>query len=149
MKSCLGLKWLGTRVLQLFGPNQFSSQGSHGLFHPLRVLLDNIIVRHPRHCSSSFQQMFTTSVCHSLTHPSVVLDPVYIEWGTPVYWGRFLLFCVPQSVKTKETNPTRPGSPTPCKQALSLLRSWDFWLSQSSVHFHAPRAEQLNLLWAV
>ena len=42
-----------------------------------------------------------------------------MEWGTPVYWGRFLLFCVPQSVKTKETNPTRPGSPTPCKQALS------------------------------
>ena len=35
-------------------------------------------------------------------------------------WGKFLLFCVPQSVKTKETNPTRPGSPTPCKQALSV-----------------------------
>ena len=33
---------------------------------------------------------------------------------------RFLLFCVPQSVKTKETNPTRPGSPTPCKQGLRL-----------------------------
>ena len=31
--------------------------------------------------------------------------------------GKFLLFCVPQSVKTKETYPTRPGSPTPCKQA--------------------------------
>ena len=30
-----------------------------------------------------------------------------------------LLFCVPQSVKTKETNPTRPRSPTPCKQALN------------------------------
>ena len=47
------------------------------------------------------------------------LDPVYMEWGTPVQWGKFLLFCVPQSVKTKETYPTRPGSPTPCKQALS------------------------------
>ena len=51
-----------------------------------------------------------------------------MEWGTPVKWGRFLLFCVPQSVKTKETNPTRPGSPTPCKQALKsyldcILRS--------------------------
>ena len=45
-------------------------------------------------------------------------DPVYMEWGTPVWWGRFLLFCVPQSMKTKETSPTRPGSPTPCKQAL-------------------------------
>ena len=41
-----------------------------------------------------------------------------MEWGTPVWWGKFLLFCVPQSVKTKETNPTRPGSPTPCKRAL-------------------------------
>ena len=44
-----------------------------------------------------------------------------MEWGTPVQWGKFLLFCVPQSVKTKETNPTRPGSPTPCKQALNAL----------------------------
>ena len=49
-----------------------------------------------------------------------ILDPVYMEWGTPVFWGRFLLFCVPQSVKTKETNPTRQGSPTPCKQALTV-----------------------------
>lgn len=78
-KSCLGLKWLSTRVLQLFGPNLLSRQGSHGLFHPLRVLVDNIIARHPRHCSSSFQQMFTSSVYHSLTRPSVVL--VYLEAG--------------------------------------------------------------------
>ena len=42
-----------------------------------------------------------------------------MEWGTPVSWGWFLLFCVPQSVKTKETDPTRQGSPTPCKQSLS------------------------------
>ena len=41
-----------------------------------------------------------------------------MEWGTPVKWGRFILFCVPQSVKTKETNLTIPGSPTPCKQVL-------------------------------
>ena len=40
---------------------------------------------------------------------AIGLDPVYMEWGNPVYWGKFLLFCVPQSVKTKETNPTRPG----------------------------------------
>ena len=38
--------------------------------------------------------------------------------GDPGLVGKFLLFCVPQSVKTKETYPTRPGSPTPCKQAL-------------------------------
>ena len=49
------------------------------------------------------------------------LDPVYMQWGTPVQWGKFLLFCVPQSVKTKETYSTRPGSPTPCKQALSRV----------------------------
>ena len=41
--------------------------------------------------------------------------------GDPVQWGKFLLFFVPQSVKTKETNPTRPGSPTPCKQGLRLF----------------------------
>ena len=46
-----------------------------------------------------------------------------MELGTPVWWDRLLLFCVRQSVKTKETtDPTRPGSPTPCKQALSRLR---------------------------
>ena len=43
-----------------------------------------------------------------------------MEWGTPVQQGKFLLFCVPQSVKTKETNPTRPGSSTPCKEAHSF-----------------------------
>ena len=43
-----------------------------------------------------------------------------MEWGTPVSWGKFILFCVPQSVKTKETSPTRPGSPTSCKQALRV-----------------------------
>ena len=46
--------------------------------------------------------------------------------------GRFLLFCVPQSVKTKETNSTRPGSPTSCKQALSFFcktcaRAYETW----------------------
>ena len=34
------------------------------------------------------------------------------------------MFCVPQSVKTKETNPTRPGYPTPCKQALRTFRKF-------------------------
>ena len=67
-----------------------------------------------------------------------------MEWGTPVLWGRFLLFCVPQSVETKETNPTRPGSPTPCKQALSpTKKKWIFCLvvtsfiiKRDSLHFH-------------
>ena len=63
------------------------------------------------------------------------LDPFYMEWGTPVQWGKFLLLCVPQSVKTNETNPTRPGSPTPCKQALSVISQTQF-LSLSSLAFY-------------
>ena len=50
-----------------------------------------------------------------------LLRPCLHGVGDPGLVGRFLLFCVPHSVKTKETNPTRPGSPTPCKQALRLL----------------------------
>ena len=46
------------------------------------------------------------------------LGPVYMEWGTPVWWGWFLLFSRPERHKTKETYPTTPGSPTPCKQGL-------------------------------
>ena len=46
------------------------------------------------------------------------LRPCLHGVGDPGLVGKFLLFCVPQSVKTKETKPTRPGSPTPCKQAL-------------------------------
>ena len=49
------------------------------------------------------------------------LGPVYIEWGTPVYWGWFLLSSHSGGHKTKETYPTRRGSPTPCKQGLSVL----------------------------
>ena len=41
-----------------------------------------------------------------------------MEWGTPVYWGWFLLFSRSGGHKTKETYLTRPGSPTPCKQGL-------------------------------
>ena len=33
-------------------------------------------------------------------------------------WGWFLLFSRSGGHKTKETYPTRPGSPTPCKQGL-------------------------------
>ena len=48
------------------------------------------------------------------------LRPCLHEVGDTGLVG-FLLFCDPQSVKTKETNPTRPGYPTPRKQALNLL----------------------------
>ena len=41
-----------------------------------------------------------------------------MEWGTPVLWGKFLLFSRSGGHKTKETYPTRPGSPTTCKQGL-------------------------------
>ena len=53
---------------------------------------------------------------------STVLTP-YQHFPSSKGWGRFLLFCVLQSVKTKETNPTRLGSPTPCKQALNTSNS--------------------------
>ena len=49
-----------------------------------------------------------------------LLGPVYMEWGTPVLGGWFLLFSRSGGHKTKETYPTRPGSPTPCKQGLTL-----------------------------
>ena len=67
-------------------------------------------------------------------------DPVYMEWGIPVSWGWILLSCVPKSVKTKETNPTRPGSTTPCKQAISIIMqllpgSWYIFLRLVSMYF--------------
>ena len=34
-----------------------------------------------------------------------------MEWRTPVWWGWFLLFSRSGGHKTKETYPTRPGSP--------------------------------------
>ena len=46
-----------------------------------------------------------------------------MEWGNPVWWGWFLLFSRSGGHKTKETYPTRPGSPTPCKQDLIELIS--------------------------
>ena len=75
---------------------------------------------------------------------AIGLDPVYMGWGTPVQWGKFLLFCVPQSVKTKETNPSRPGSPTPCKQALSYIWQNNNFARASRffVHFQAVAARQ-------
>ena len=41
-----------------------------------------------------------------------------MEWGTPVQWGKFLLLSRSGGHKAKETYRARPGSPTPCKQAL-------------------------------
>ena len=42
-----------------------------------------------------------------------------MEWGTPVQWVWFFLFSSSGGHKTNETYPTKPGSPTPCKQGLS------------------------------
>ena len=39
------------------------------------------------------------------------------------YGGWFLLFSRSGGHKTKETYPTRPGSPTPCKQGLSVQKA--------------------------
>ena len=40
--------------------------------------------------------------------------------GDPGLVGWFLLFSRSGRHKTKETYPTRPGSPSPCKQGLSF-----------------------------
>ena len=52
-----------------------------------------------------------------------------MEWATPVWWGKFLLFSRSGGHKTKETYPTRPGSPTPCKQGLSAKVSPEWSLN--------------------
>ena len=64
----------------------------------------------------------TTTEGHNTFCSNAVLvrGPVYMEWGTPVKWGWFLLFSRSGGHKTKETYPTRPVSPTPCKQGLSF-----------------------------
>ena len=53
-----------------------------------------------------------------MTVAEMIKGPVYMELGTPVEWGRFLVFPRSGGHKTKETYPTRPGYPTPCKQGL-------------------------------
>ena len=68
---------------------------------------------------------FCTFLCRCFERPqretsrNFLIGPVYMEWGTPVQWGWFLLYSRSGGHKTKETYPTRPGSPTPCKQGLS------------------------------
>ena len=85
----------------------------------------------PGSCDQALTVSFTVTqfaressgICHfrgSCTREND-LDPVYMEWGTPVQWGWFLLFSRSGGHKTKETYPTRPGFPTPCKQALNLI----------------------------
>ena len=75
-----------------------------------------------------------------------------MEWGTPVQWGTFLLFCVPQSVKTKETNPTRPGSPTPCKcihvsvSKFAASTNCEIWHSHVVVVQGRPRNVQKSVM---
>ena len=91
-------------------------------FPPCKVpLLDTIESFWIIHVNPQLSQKFQLP---DLATRILNLDPVYMEWGR----GRFLLFCVPQSVKTKETNPTRPGSPTPCKQALKRSSYVSAWL---------------------
>ena len=64
-----------------------------------------------------------------------LLGPVYMEWGTPVWWGWFLLFLRSGGHKTKETYPTRPRYPTPCKQGLRI-----------QLHRNLPTFDELNEL---
>ena len=53
----------------------------------------------------------------------VRLRPCLHGVGDPGLVGQVSFVLCPQSVKTKETNPTRPGSPTPCKQGLKRQTS--------------------------
>ena len=65
--------------------------------------------------------------------------PVYMEWGTPVKWGWFLLFSRSGGHKTKETYPTRPGSPLHVNRVLhdvgnsaqDAFTSWPLKLNSS------------------
>ena len=83
-------------------------------------------------CTCSKKQIctFSTLFCLSLAfvlhdYNAVLYDqgPLYMGWGTPVQRGWFLLFSRSGGHKTKETYPTRPGFPTPCKQGLKRPNS--------------------------
>ena len=76
----------------------------------------------------------------------LLLGPVYMEWGTPVWWGWFLLFSRSGGHKTKETYPTRPGSPTPCKQGLTLHTSFDFGTSCPKIKVWCMRSNGILFL---
>ena len=77
------------------------------------------------------------------------LGPVYMEWGTPVWWGWFLLFSRSGGHKTKETYPTRPGCPTPCKQGLRVFgtRKWPIIQSHYKIQFDTTRPPSLE--WSI
>ena len=51
-----------------------------------------------------------------------------MEWGTRSSGVGFFCFVSPRAWKKKETKPTRPGSPTPCKQALNRAAEKTCWL---------------------
>ena len=65
-----------------------------------------------------FARQFRTIFSHTVFY---LLGPFYMEWGTLVYWGWFLLFSRSGGHKTKETYPTIPRYPTPCKQGLIMM----------------------------
>ena len=80
--------------------------------------------------------------------------------GTPVWWGWFLLCSRSGGHKTKETYPTKPGSPTPCKQGLSrtLCAPRDFLLLHVNFPFYfhcngcikamlVAKNKSISLLW--
>ena len=66
-----------------------------------------------------------------------------MEWETPVWWGKFLLFSRSGGHKTKESYPTRPGSPTPCKQGLGELRDARSFLVLARFARRRKKKEQL------
>ena len=72
-----------------------------------------------------------------------ILCKTLFTWsGRPRSSGIGFLFCVPQ------TNPTRPGSPTPCKQALCLNKTWlDVTPSSFNIYIKKLWVQSCNFLW--
>ena len=72
-----------------------------------------------------------------------------MEWGTPVQWGRFLLFSRSGGHKTKETYPTRPGStgPKACCIFCSLLPQRTVSFKCHHIHVHSLEHVCRHNLW--
>ena len=89
-------------------------------------------------CGSRSDELFLFFRLRACLHG--VEDPSLVGW--------FLLFSRSGGHKTKETYPTRPGSPTPCKQALRCYYCYEKekvkkaigWISKTKTRLHVHHA---------
>ena len=98
--------------------------------HKCRETAQGLRDKENKKLTSASKRSFTyfADLSTIMTHQHMVLElcersllgTVYMEWGTPVQWGWFLLFSRSGGHKTKETYLTRPRSPTQCKQGLNM-----------------------------